>query len=51
MKQEMLKAGSYRPEKLDEVDLLVTQVPLQRASSIRTTREAVRMRRGSNALT
>ena len=51
VKQEMLKAGSCRPKKLVEVDVLVTQAPLQQASSIRTTREAVRLRRGCDALT
>ena len=50
LKQEMLKAESCRPERLDEVDLLVAEVPLQRASSIRTSREAVRMRRGERCL-
>ena len=50
MKTETLNAENCRPEKLDEVDLLVTQVPLQRASSIRASREAVRMRSGEECL-
>ena len=51
MKQEMMKAGRCRPKNLDEIGLLVTQVPRQQTSSVRTTREAMRMRKGSNALT
>ena len=51
MKIEMIKAGRCRPKNLGEIGLLVTHVPRQQTSSIRTTCESVRMRERSSALT
>ena len=46
VKREMLKAGSRRPGRLAEVDVLLAQASLQQASFIGATREAVRFSKG-----